>query len=29
MGLSPEEQGQDATNYAWAFVNQPARQIAG
>jgi len=23
MGLSPEEQGQDATNYAWAYAQRP------
>ena len=24
MGLSPEEQGVDGTNYAWAFATEPA-----
>jgi toluene monooxygenase system protein A len=24
MGLSPEECGQDGTNYAWAYASEPA-----
>jgi hypothetical protein len=31
MGLSPEEMGQDGTNYAWAYANAPvsADPVAG
>jgi len=27
MGLSPEEMGQDGTDYAWAYAMAPAEQV--